>query len=101
MAAKLLAYDPAEELLNELADEPSVPVLIDPDESTRLSPELVTQWIEDARNAPAEFADDPPPESMIRPVAQPATMRVPAWFYALLAVMATVGIALIAFTLVR
>jgi hypothetical protein len=105
MEARLLAYDPAEELLAELDDVPSARDL-DPDASARLSPELVARWIEDARHSvPAEISDETWPSSGIRPAAAastpPAPSRALPWLLAAFIVTLVSGLAFLAFTLVR
>lgn len=91
--ARVLAYDPAEELLADL----------DADESARLSPALVEQWIEDAKQSAVveDDADEPPPASCIRSVAvAPVSRRlVRTWLLAVFVVTLVLAAALVTFVL--
>ncbi len=110
----LLAYDPAEDLVNDLADPDATPQ----EEDARLTPDMIGRWIEDAGRisgmhsvAPPPLDEEPPPVSQIVPagqgqgtmmqVAGPATFRVPRWLVAAFAGMFAVGCALIAAVVLR
>jgi hypothetical protein len=115
MAAEaLIAYDPAEDLLSELADEPA-----DADVSVHLTPSMLGRWIEDAGRISGVVSTAPPPapavenpdRTMLLPandvcpaptsvrIVAPARPRVPLWLVSAFVFMFAIGSALIAFTL--
>lgn len=114
----LLAYDPAEELVNDLAETEGQANDNDVHDSP-LTPDVIGRWIEDAgrisgaislappppiETLPAPPDEEAPPISQVLPVmrtAAPTPFRVPVWLLGVFIFMFAAGSGLIAAALLR